>query len=63
MRPDFEEERRHLVHQQDFLTCFLRVRWATPAALETVACDQITYKLADVARSLRTILLNFFIVL
>ena len=28
----------------------MRVRWATRAALETVACDEITYKLADVAR-------------
>ena len=58
MRPGFEEERRHSVHQQDFLTCFLRVGWATPTALKTVVCDQITYKLADVARSLQTILIE-----
>ena len=36
-----------LVHQQHFLNWFLRVRRATPAALETVAFDQITNKLAD----------------
>ena len=45
-----------LVHQQDFLTCFLMVRWATPAACEPVACDQVTNKLADVALGLQSIL-------
>ena len=49
-----------LVHQQDFFTCFLIVRWATPAALETVACDQITNKLAEIALSLQTILAELF---
>ena len=46
----FSEKDVDLVHQQDFLACFMRVRWATRAALETVACDEITHKLADVAR-------------
>ena len=32
------------------------VRWATPAACEPVACDQVTKKLADVALGLQSIL-------
>ena len=30
----FSEKDVELVHQQDFLTCFLRVTWATPDALK-----------------------------
>ena len=55
----FSREDVNLVPSTRFLTCFLRVRWATPAALETGAFDQITNKLADFALGLQIILAEF----